>query len=156
MAQVRAEMFHIKQLKNAEKNNKLVKSLRVALPVGNYNDDDDDNDDGLEPPKLDIDELNDISDDETNNNEIGNSSNFSQKNSETNEFIKFWFDMLNDEDENNNEELVNNEENDEENDISSEILTLLLGRCISPADSNEAKWELSNLFNSSLESPNNF
>lgn len=147
MAQVRAEMFRIKQLKNAEKDNKLVKSLRVALPVGNY-DDDDNNSDNLEQSELDIDELNDISDIDETSDKIDNNTNFS----ETNEFIKFWFDMLNEEDENNNEELVN----DEESDRSSEILTLLLGRCISPADSNEAKWELSNLFNSSLEPPNNF
>lgn len=146
MAQVRAEMFRIKQLKNAEKDNKLAKSLRIALPVGNY--DDDDNGNNLEPFELNIDELNDISDVDETDDKIDDNTNFL----ETNEFIKFWFDMLNEEDENNNEELVN----DEESDRSSEILTLLLGRCISPADSDEAKWKLSNLFNSSLEPPSNF
>ena len=61
--------------------------------------------------------------------------------------------MLNEEDENNDEKLADNMESDDE---SSEILNLLLGSCVNPADSDEAKWKLSTLFKPGLQLPNNF
>ena len=88
----------------------------------------------MEPPELNIDD-DDIDEESDNESDNGN-------NNETDEFIKLWFERLNEEDTN-----VDDISDDEIDEDSSE-LNELLRRRIHPADNDDAKWDLTTLFKS--------
>ncbi|CAB5217558.1 unnamed protein product [Rhizophagus irregularis] len=89
-----------------------VNNNRIAVPVG----DEEIDDSILEPPELDVDDIDDKSD--------------NGDNDEVDEFIKLWFEGLNEED---------ISENDTSDNEINENLNELLSTQIHPADNNDAK-----------------
>ena len=138
MAQIRGELQREKFIKSISFDDQQINNTRIAVPIGNEEIDDI----IMEPPELNIDD-DDIDEESDNESDNGN-------NNETDEFIKLWFERLNEEDTN-----VDDISDDEIDEDSSE-LNELLRRRIHPADNDDAKWDLTTLFKTELIAPNFF
>src|SRR5437016_3953566 len=123
MAQICGELQREKFVKSITFDDQRVNNNRVAIPVGNEEIDDD----IIELQELNINDI-DI-DDESDN----------EDDEEIDEFIKLWFEGLDEED------II--EDNISDNEIE-ENLNELLNTQIHPADNNDAKWDLTTLFKS--------
>ncbi|GBB93666.1 hypothetical protein RclHR1_02210001 [Rhizophagus clarus] len=124
MAQIRGELKRQKFMKNIFIENKQVKNDRIAVPIGN-----DVAKDQMESLELNTDNnkvFYDKSDKENDEND---------ENNEQDEFIRSWFEILEEEDTNNG---VNNISGDEINENSSEFNALLENQ-IHPTDNDDAK-----------------
>jgi|SRR5438034_6907371 len=130
MAQIRGELQREKFVKSITFDDQRVNNNRVAIPIG---DEEIDND-IIEPPELNID---DIDVDESDN----------EDDEEIDDFIRLWFEGLDEED--INEDSISNDE-------INESLNELLNTQIHPADNNDAKWDLTTLFKSQLVAPSFF
>jgi hypothetical protein len=131
MAQIRGELQREKFIKSISLDDQQVHNSRVAAPIG-----DEEIDDAImEPPELEIDD------------NIDNESDNGGDNEEVDEFIRLWFEGLDEEDVN---------EDNFSNEDSSELLEELLNTQIHPADNNNAKWDLITLFKSQLVAPSFF
>jgi len=136
MAQIRGELQREKFIKSISFDNQQINNNRVAVPVG-----DEEIDDAImEPPELDV-----------NNNDIGieSDSEHNEDNEELDEFIKLWFEGLDEED-------INEDISYDEIDEDSSELNELLNSNIHPADNNDVKWDLIILFKSQLVAPSFF
>jgi len=130
MAQIRGELQREKFVKSITFDDQQVNNNRVAIPIG----DEEIDDDIIEPPELNID---DIDVDESDN----------EDDEEIDDFIRLWFEGLDEED--INEDSISNDE-------INESLNELLNTQIHPADNNDAKWDLTTLFKSQLVAPSFF
>jgi len=130
MAQICGELQREKFVKSITFDDQRVNNNRVAIPVG----DEEIDDDIIEPPELNID---DIDVDESDN----------EDDEEIDDFIRLWFEGLDEED--INEDSISNDE-------INESLNELLNTQIHPADNNDAKWDLTTLFKSQLVAPSFF
>ena len=94
----------------------------------------------MEPPELDV-----------NDNDIGieSDSEHNEDNEELDEFIKLWFEGLDEED-------INEDISYDEIDEDSFELNELFNSNIHPADNNDVKWDLITLFKSQLVAPSFF
>lgn len=136
MAQIRGELQREKFIKSISFDNQQINNNRVAVPVG-----DEEIDDAImEPPELDV-----------NDNDIGieSDSEHNEDNEELDEFIKLWFEGLDEED-------INEDISYDEIDEDSSELNELLNSNIHPADNNDVKWDLITLFKSQLVAPSFF
>ena len=136
MAQIRGELQREKFIKSISFDNQQINNNRVAVPVG-----DEEIDDAImEPPELDV-----------NDNDIGieSDSEHNENNEELDEFIKLWFEGLDEED-------INEDISYNEIDEDSFELNELLNLNIHPADNNDVKWDLITLFKSQLVAPSFF
>ncbi|CAB4395903.1 unnamed protein product [Rhizophagus irregularis] len=129
MAQIRGELQREKFIKSIILDDQRVNNNRIAVPVG----DEEIDDSIMKPPELDVDDIDDKSDN-------GNDD-------EVDEFIKLWFEGLNEKD--------ISEDDTPDNEIN-ENLNKLLSTQIHPADNNDAKWDLTTLFKSQLVAPSFF
>ncbi len=130
MAQIRGELQREKFIKSISFDNQQINNNRVAVPVG-----DEEIDDAImEPSELDV-----------NDNDIGikSDSEHNEDNEELDEFIKLWFEELDEED-------INEDISYDEIDEDSSELNELLNSNIHPADNNDVKWDLITLFKSQL------
>lgn len=136
MAQIRGELQREKFIKSISFDNQQINNNRVAVPVG-----DEEIDDAImEPSELDV-----------NDNDIGieSDSEHNEDNEELDEFIKLWFEGLDEED-------INEDISYDEIDEDSSELNELLNSNIHPADNNDVKWDLITLFKSQLVAPSFF
>ncbi len=136
MAQIRGELQREKFIKSISFDNQQINNNRVAVPVG-----DEEIDNAImEPPELDV-----------NDNDIGieSDSEHNEDNEELDEFIKLWFEGLDEED-------INEDISYDEIDEDSSELNELLNSNIHPADNNDVKWDLITLFKSQLVAPSFF
>ncbi|RIB21467.1 hypothetical protein C2G38_2034366 [Gigaspora rosea] len=129
MAQIRGELQREKFIKSIRFDDQRVKNNRIAVPVGNEEIDNI----MLEPPELDVNDIDDEGDNEDNEN--------------MDDFIKLWFEGLDEED--------ISEDDISDNEIDKN-LNELLNIQIHPADNDNAKWDLTTLFKSQLVAPNFF
>ncbi|GBB97911.1 hypothetical protein RclHR1_00310039 [Rhizophagus clarus] len=111
MAQIRGELKRQKFMKNISIENEKVKNDRIAVPIGN-----DVAEDQMESLELDTDN------DEVFYDESDKENNENNENNERDEFIRSWFEILEEEDTNNG---VNNISGDEIDEDSSEFNALL-------------------------------
>ncbi len=119
MAQIRGELQREKFIKSISFDNQQINNNRVAVPVG-----DEEIDDAImEPSELDV-----------NDNDIGieSDSEHNEDNEELDEFIKLWFEGLDEED-------INEDISYDEIDKDSSELNELLNSNIHPADNNNVK-----------------
>ncbi|CAG8848053.1 25669_t:CDS:1, partial [Gigaspora margarita] len=112
MAQIRAKLQREKFIKSIRVDNQQIKNNRVAVPVGNEEIDDI----VLEPPELDVNNIDNESDNEDNE--------------DIDDFIKLWFEGLDEED--------ISEDNISDNEIDNN-LNELLNIQIHSADNDNAK-----------------
>jgi len=132
MAQIRGELQREKFVKNISFEDQQVKNNRIAIPIGDEESDD-------------IMKLNGNYDDRDEN----------ENEEETDEFIKSWFERL-EEEENINDNTLDDDISDSEIDEDSLEFNELLRRQIHPADNDDAKWDLLTLFKSELIVPSFF
>ncbi|CAG8806862.1 41608_t:CDS:1, partial [Gigaspora margarita] len=123
MVQICGELQREKFIKSIRVDDQQVKNNRVAVPVGDKEIDDI----VLEPPELDVNNIDDESDNEDNK--------------DIDDFIKLWFEKLDKED--------ISEDDISDNEIDNN-LNELLNIQIHPADNDNAKWDLTTLFKSQL------
>ena len=136
MVQIRDELQREKFIKSISFDNQQINNNRVAVPVG-----DEEIDDAImEPPELDV-----------NDNDIGieSDSEHNEDNEELDEFIKLWFEGLDEED-------INEDISYDEIDEDSSELNELFNSNIHPADNNNVKWDLITVFKSQLVAPSFF
>jgi len=152
MSQIRSDILYQRRIKEVTQSNQQMRQLHIATPIV-----DDSNNFNEEEQNLDKEDLIVVSDDDdnadtNNNNKEKGETDEMEPNTEENEnqwnaIISQWIEEANYENrvENSNDELLLN------GDLDNEFLVGT--RDVHPADDQDAKWELSQLFVNNLEPP---
>lgn len=153
MSQIRSDILFTRKIKNVRECEREIQRLHIATPI-NPDDDDDDDDDDNEDEECELnEECIQVSDDENENDEDVDNNNtreelvIQNEEQKWSQLIEEWIELGNREN--------RFENNEDECFLSTEwnYDFAFAGRNVHPADDEMAKWNLSTLFESSLESP---
>ncbi|CAB4415694.1 unnamed protein product [Rhizophagus irregularis] len=147
MSQIRSEILFTRKIKDVRECEREMQRLHIATPIcpDNENEDDNLNEGGYIQVSDDEDKVD--NNETTNNNDDREELIIQNEEQRWNQLIKEWIELGNRENqfENNEDECFLSPEWNNDFDFA--------GRNVHPADDERAKWSLSTLFESSLESP---